>query len=148
MWSLGCMLASMIFKREPFFHGHDYYDQLVRIAKVLGTDELYDYLEKYNVELHPKFQDILERHSKKRWERFATSENNHLVCPEAIDFLDKLLKYDHQERMTAREAMEHPYLQTVVGGGKRERAAAGEAKAKLGSMPSADPGKEKLHEDS
>ena len=35
MWSLGCMLASMIFRKEPFFHGHDNYDQLVRIAKVL-----------------------------------------------------------------------------------------------------------------
>ena len=32
--SLGCMLASMIFRKEPFFHGHDNYDQLVRIAKV------------------------------------------------------------------------------------------------------------------
>ena len=37
MWSLGCMLASMIFRKEPFFHGHDNYDQLVRIAKVMYT---------------------------------------------------------------------------------------------------------------
>ena len=34
MWKLGCMLASMIFWKEPFFHGHDNYDQLVWIAKV------------------------------------------------------------------------------------------------------------------
>lgn len=61
MWSLGCMLASMIFRKEPFFHGHDNYDQLVRIAKVLGTDELFDYLEKYHVELDPRFGDILGR---------------------------------------------------------------------------------------
>lgn len=61
MWSLGCMLASMIFRKEPFFHGHDNYDQLVRIAKVLGTDELFDYLEKYHVELDPRFADILGR---------------------------------------------------------------------------------------
>merc|ERR1712198_701986 len=71
MWSLGCMLASMIFRKEPFFHGHDNYDQLVRIAKVLGTEELYDYL-------------------------------------------DKLLRYDHQERLTAMEAMEHPYFYPIV----------------------------------
>ena len=49
MWSLGCMLASMIFRKEPFFHGHDNYDQLVRIAKVLGTEELFEYLDKYQV---------------------------------------------------------------------------------------------------
>jgi casein kinase II subunit alpha len=36
MWSLGCMFAGMIFRKEPFFHGHDNYDQLVKIAKVLG----------------------------------------------------------------------------------------------------------------
>jgi len=26
---------------SSFFHGHDNYDQLVKIAKVLGTDELF-----------------------------------------------------------------------------------------------------------
>ena len=31
MWSLGCMLASMIFRKEPFFHGHDNYDQVIII---------------------------------------------------------------------------------------------------------------------
>lgn len=61
MWSLGCMLASMIFRKEPFFHGHDNYDQLVRIAKVLGTEELSEYLEKYHIELDPRFHDILGR---------------------------------------------------------------------------------------
>lgn len=110
MWSLGCMLASMIFRKEPFFHGHDNYDQLVRIAKVLGTEELFEYLDKYHIELDPRFNDILGRHSRKRWERFVHSENQHLVSPESLDFLDKLLRYDHYERLTAREAMEHPYF--------------------------------------
>uniref|UniRef100_A0A4W3GS67 non-specific serine/threonine protein kinase n=1 Tax=Callorhinchus milii TaxID=7868 RepID=A0A4W3GS67_CALMI len=112
MWSLGCMLASMIFRKEPFFHGHDNYDQLVRIAKVLGTEDLYDYIDKYNIELDPRFNDILGRHSRKRWERFVHSENQHLVSSEALDFLDKLLRYDHQLRLTAREAMEHSYFCT------------------------------------
>lgn len=35
MWSLGCMLASMIFRKEPFFHGQDNYDQ-VRNGDLLG----------------------------------------------------------------------------------------------------------------
>lgn len=65
------MLASMIFRKEPFFHGHDNYDQLVRIAKVLGTEELYEYIDRYHIELDPRFNDILGRHSKKRWERFV-----------------------------------------------------------------------------
>lgn len=35
---LGCMLAGMVFRKEPFFQGRDNYDQLVKIARVLGTD--------------------------------------------------------------------------------------------------------------
>lgn len=34
MWSLGCMLASMIFRKEPFFHGHDNYDQVIHVVSV------------------------------------------------------------------------------------------------------------------
>ena len=38
------------------------------------------------------------------------SENQHLVSQEALDFLDKLLRYDHNDRLTAKEAMDHPYF--------------------------------------
>ncbi|KAH7865260.1 hypothetical protein Vadar_004313 [Vaccinium darrowii] len=61
-------------------------------AKVLGTDELNSYLMKY-------------RHSRKPLTKFISADNHHLAVPEAIDFLDKLLQYDHQERPTAKEAM-------------------------------------------
>ncbi|XP_058253278.1 casein kinase II subunit alpha' isoform X2 [Hemibagrus wyckioides] len=114
MWSLGCMLASMIFRKEPFFHGQDNYDQLVRIAKVLGTDELFSYLRKYHIELDPRFKDLLGQQSRKCWEQFVQVENQHLVSPEALDLLDKLLRYDHQQRLTATEAMEHPYFYPVL----------------------------------
>lgn len=40
MWSLGCMFAGMIFRKEPFFYGHDNYDQLVKIAKVRPVPEV------------------------------------------------------------------------------------------------------------
>ncbi|KAF1775049.1 hypothetical protein JG687_00000197 [Phytophthora cactorum] len=113
MWSLGCMFAAMIFRKEPFFHGHDNCDQLVKIAKVKGTDELFDYLTTYDLELDPQYDGILGTHTKKPWEKFITQENKHLVSPEAIDFLDGLLRYDHQERLTAKEAMQHAYFQPV-----------------------------------
>lgn len=62
------------------------------------------------------------RHSKKPWHRFITAENQHLVSEDAIDFLSKLLRYDHAERVTAQEAMAHPYFLPV-----REAIAAGTA---------------------
>ena len=46
---------------------------------MLGTEELFEYLDKYQIELDPRFSDILGRHSRKRWERFVHSENQHLV---------------------------------------------------------------------
>ncbi|KAF9678582.1 hypothetical protein SADUNF_Sadunf07G0049600 [Salix dunnii] len=106
MWSLGCMFAGMIFRKEPLFYGHDNQDQLVKIAKVLGTDELNAYLNKYHLELDPQLDALVGRHSRKPWSKFINSDNQHLVSPEALDFLDKLLRYDHGDRLTAREAMQ------------------------------------------
>ena len=51
-----------IFRKEPFFHGHDNQDQLVRIAKVLGTDELYAYLDKYGLVIDAHFQSLIGRY--------------------------------------------------------------------------------------
>ncbi|KAK8687198.1 hypothetical protein V6N13_086026 [Hibiscus sabdariffa] len=113
LWSLGCMFAGMIFRKEPFFYGHDNYDQLAKIAKVIGTDELNAYLNKYRIELDPHLAALVGRHSRKPWTKFINAENQHLALPEAIDFLDKLLRYDHQERPTAKEAMAHPYFNPV-----------------------------------
>lgn len=116
LWSLGCVFAGMTFRKEPFFNGHDNYDQLVRIAKVLGTQELHAYLNKYRIELDPHLEALVGRHSRKPWSKFVNADNQHLVTPEAIDFLDKLLRYDHQERITAKEAQKHPFFDPVRDG--------------------------------
>jgi casein kinase II subunit alpha len=54
-------ISYKIFRKEPFFHGHDNYDQLVKIAKVLGTDELYAYIDKYGIRLDPQYDELLGR---------------------------------------------------------------------------------------
>lgn len=93
------MFASMIFRKEPFFHGQSNTDQLVKIAKVLGTDELFDYLDKYEIELDTQYDDVLGRFQRKPWHSFINAENQRFVSNEAIDFLDKLLRYDHNVRL-------------------------------------------------
>ncbi|MFS7955565.1 putative protein kinase CMGC-CK2 family [Helianthus anomalus] len=80
---------------------------------VLGTDELNTYLQRYHLELDPHLVALVGRHSRKPWTKFINSDNQHLAVPEAIDFLDKLLRYDHQERPTAKEAMAHPYFYPI-----------------------------------
>lgn len=56
------------------------------------------------------------RYPRKPWTRFITSENQRYISNEAIDLLDKLLRYDHQERLTAREAQAQPYFGTHWNG--------------------------------
>ena len=53
-------------------------------------------------------QDILGRFSKRSWHSFINSENQRFVSDDAISFLDTLLRYNHQQRATAQEAMQHP----------------------------------------
>ena len=51
IWSLGCTLAGMIFKIDTFFKGSDNFDQLIKIMRVLGEDDLHDYVHKYNLKI-------------------------------------------------------------------------------------------------
>lgn len=112
LWSYGAMFASMIFKKEPFFHGTSNTDQLVKIARVLGTEKLWDYMEKYNIELGAEYDDI-GTYPVRPWTKFVNVDNEAYISAEAIDLLDNLLRYDHQERLTAKEAMAHPYFKPV-----------------------------------
>lgn len=112
LWSLGCMMASMVFKKEPFFHGKSNTDQLVQVVRVLGSDDLHKYLRKYNLTLAEEYED-LGYYSRRPWKRFINANNQDLVSDEFLDLIDKLLRYDHQERLTAKEAMAHPYFDPV-----------------------------------
>lgn len=112
LWSYGCMLASMVFKKEPFFHGNSNTDQLVQIVRVLGSDDLNRYLQTYNLTLSDDYED-LGYYNRRPWKRFINENNQHLVSEEFLDFIDKLLRYDHQERLTAKEAMAHAYFNPV-----------------------------------
>eukprot|EP01090_Pellita_catalonica_P021714 TRINITY_DN81_c0_g1_i1.p1 TRINITY_DN81_c0_g1~~TRINITY_DN81_c0_g1_i1.p1 ORF type:complete len:366 (-),score=36.11 TRINITY_DN81_c0_g1_i1:19-966(-) len=109
LWSMGCMLAGILFKKEPFFHGDDNQDQLVQIARVLGTKKLYEYMEKYEIVLDPHFQSMIGTHKPKPWSYYQRKRDPR-CNDEAISFLDQLLQYDHAKRPTAMEAMAHPYF--------------------------------------
>lgn len=122
MWSLGCMLAGMVFKKEPFFQGQDNNDQLVKIVCFLGSDGLWSYLEKYATDVDSTFDGSnlythatgslqVGKHSRKPWSKFINSDNNHLAKPEVVDLIDKMLVYDHAARILPKEAMIHQCFQ-------------------------------------
>jgi len=113
IWSLGVMLAGMIFKKEPFFCGADNIDQLVKIAKVLGTEKLFAYLDTYDLELEPEIAEKVGHHPRKEWAAFINDGNKERACPEVIDLIDRMLKFEPSERITPREAMAHPFFEPV-----------------------------------
>lgn len=107
-----CLLHSHLITHScvyTHFGGHKMLQKFVmgwsKVFTVLCLHAVNEYKHKALIPPPPP-----NRHSRKRWERFVHSENQHLVSPEALDFLDKLLRYDHQARLTAREAMDHPYF--------------------------------------
>lgn len=122
MWSVGCMLAGLIFRIDTFFQGKDNNDQLVKIVEVLGTDAFHAYLRKYSIKLPSVYNGTSiamnntrtgRHHPRKPWTSFIDQNNKSLAHALAIDLLDHLLRFDHLERLTAAEAMEHPYFDPV-----------------------------------
>ena len=113
MWSVGCVLAAILFRKEPFFRGKDNVDQLVQIAAVLGTSDLQRYLDRYDLKLDSKVVKLIGLRRKKPWKSFVSPETECLCTPEAIDLLDHLLRYDMCERFQSFEAMNHPYFYPV-----------------------------------
>jgi len=116
IWSLGCMLAGMVFIKEPFFRGSDNYDQLLKIARVLGTDAVFIYVNKYNIELDPNLDRMLDDYPPKPLDRFVTQKCEHLCDPHTLDLLEKMLVIDHANRILPKECFNHPYytaLQTM-----------------------------------
>lgn len=113
IWSVGCMFASMLFKREHFFRGSDNDDQLLRILRVLGTSAFDSYLKMYDITFKTCHEALLQEYPKQPWTRFITPDNQQLATPEAMDLLEKMLRYDHCQRLTAQEARSHAYFNVV-----------------------------------
>lgn len=49
IWSVGCIMAGLLCKSEPFFKSAADQDQLDKIASILGTEELKNYINKYDL---------------------------------------------------------------------------------------------------
>jgi casein kinase II subunit alpha len=70
IWSAGCMLAAMIFRKEHFFLGKDNNDQLIKIVSVLGSNDFYEYVRKYKIPIdhseYPLYKKFVNQQGKNR----------------------------------------------------------------------------------
>ncbi|XP_075484658.1 cyclin-dependent kinase G-2-like [Primulina tabacum] len=112
MWSLGCIMSELLSK-EPLFNGKTEVEQLDKIFKILGTP---------NETIWPGFSKlpgvkvnfVKHKYNLLRRKFPATSFTGSPVLSDAgFDLLNKLLTYDPDKRITAEEALNHPWFHEV-----------------------------------
>uniref|UniRef100_A0A0G4IDM5 Cyclin-dependent kinase 2 homolog n=1 Tax=Chromera velia CCMP2878 TaxID=1169474 RepID=A0A0G4IDM5_9ALVE len=104
IWSVGCIFAEMTNGR-PLFPGSNDNDQLNKIFKVLGTPSPQTWP---GVTELSGWKTDFQQHAPHNWVDIV----QHLE-PAGIDLLSKMLKYDPNQRISARQAMEHEYFRDL-----------------------------------
>ena len=106
LWGAGCVMFE-ISSLYPLFPGTNELDQINRIHKIVGTPNP-EVLNKFKAKgaAHISFDFPFTK---------GVGVPNLLthVSADTIDLVDKLLKYDWSERISAREAMRHPYFKDI-----------------------------------
>lgn len=124
-WSAGVILLTMLAQRFPFFHSADDIDALLEIATLFGrrrmreTALLHGQVFETNIPSYGEHGHSLEkiilwctgRNSKD--EHGRRTEHTEPDEKEAIKFLEQLLQCDPRERLTADEALEHPFIKNA-----------------------------------
>ena len=114
MWSVGCLFGAILFQIDFLFKGSSNQDQLVKISKHCGYEEIEKFLNKYQGDcfLASKFKNKMKDYTKKSWDEYINEKNKYLINDDALDLLNKLLEVDHQKRITAKDALNHSYFKT------------------------------------
>ncbi|TNJ29519.1 Kinase, CMGC MAPK [Giardia muris] len=103
MWAVGCILGEML-GGSPMFPGTSTMNQLDKIMEVTGKPTAED-IEATQSPFAAMMLENLQP-SKGR----ALSEIYPNAPPDALDLLKKLLHFNPAKRLTAEQALEHPYL--------------------------------------
>ncbi|KAF7284515.1 cyclin-dependent kinase 20-like [Rhynchophorus ferrugineus] len=102
MWSVGCIIGEMV-NRVPLFPGETDIEQLAIVLSTLGTptDESWPDLKKL-----PDYNKIAFISSPgKRWSIMLPSADR-----PTLDLLKKLLLYDGNQRLSAKQALRHNFF--------------------------------------
>ncbi|KAA6366418.1 MAG: putative Dual specificity protein kinase [Streblomastix strix] len=115
MWSFGCILCEL-HTGWPIFPGEDEIEQVACIMEVLGlpSDEILSISSRRKIffDQNGRPRQLVNSHGKTRKPLTKTLFRALNKCNDQqfISFIDQLLRWDPKDRLTADEAIEHPFI--------------------------------------
>nr|CDS33759.1 denticleless protein [Hymenolepis microstoma] len=113
MWAAGCILAGSIFHKTPIFNAKEEKKQLLKIVNILGGNELIACTKKYDISVIKELKRSIRKCQGSGFESLKKRDHEEAATQEAIDLVKKLLVYDYKKRLTAKEALNHPYFSKI-----------------------------------
>ncbi|XP_033223311.1 cell division cycle 7-related protein kinase-like isoform X2 [Belonocnema kinseyi] len=123
IWASGVIMLSILSGSQPFFRSPDDCTALAEIVTLFGSDKMHQCARKLGKKITiaediPPVDIInlckkLRRRGKNLQDLNLTSEEESLdrkFPAEAFDLLSKLMEVDHRLRITAAQALNHPFL--------------------------------------
>lgn len=101
MWSVGCIFAEMA-NRNPLFPGDSEIDELYKIFQVLGTPTEKDWS---GISKLPDYKPTFPQ-----WKGVEISRLVPQLDANGIDLLLQMLQYEPSKRISAKQALKHPYF--------------------------------------
>ncbi|CAI5454678.1 unnamed protein product [Caenorhabditis angaria] len=99
IWAVGCIISE-IFSRQALFPAQNEADQLKLIFQRIGTPLPHDWPQ----------DAVVDKDSFKCWPLKSIAQINPFLCQASVDLIDRCLKYNRLERLSARQALEHRWL--------------------------------------
>ena len=111
MWSVGCILYELLVGR-PLFPGKSTRDMIVLVFEVTGLPDEEEYeAVRQECEIPILYNELKSQIGKIRKQKNLSSLiGNYCKDPNAIDLMTKLLQFNPKNRLTAEEALEHPFV--------------------------------------
>ncbi|KAM0723806.1 hypothetical protein Q7P37_000796 [Cladosporium fusiforme] len=106
MWSVGCIFAEMA-TRKPLFPGDSEIDEIFKIFRILGTPSEADWP---GVTSFPDFKSSFPKWERKQDDEMVNADGVKVLGENGLDLLESMLVYDPAGRISAKQAVHHPYF--------------------------------------